>query len=125
MLLIMFANPMRVIGQTRTEVTLWSEDFSNYSANDVPSGGTYSYVCTNGTGTKPGETKVMSESLAGSTSPELMVGKKGSGTGATGGKFTATIPLDNIEGTLTLTYYQNKQSLSVSSTTSGVSGGQT
>lgn len=40
---------------------LWSEDFSSYSANDVPSGGTYSYVCLNG----GSDTKIYNEKLAG------------------------------------------------------------
>ena len=62
--------------------------------------------------------------MAGGTTPELLVGKKGK-SGTTGGSFSATIPLNNIEGTLTLTYYQNNKKLTVSSTTSGVSGGQT
>jgi len=120
------------------QVTIWSEDFSGYSADAVPSGtislphtgtslnasGTLTYACTNGTYTEKGKqktssTKIYNEEVATGTSPELMVAR------TTGGSFTATIPLDNIEGTLTLTYYQNKQSLKVSSPTKGVSGGQT
>lgn len=121
------------------EVTIWSEDFSGYSADAVPSGtismphtgttldasGTLSYSCANGTGTKPGTTAVKNDTYATGTSPEIMIGKKGSGTGAEGGKFTAVIPLDNISGTITLTYYQNANTLSVTSPTEGVSGGQT
>ena len=116
----------------QTQVTIWSENFDDLDEGATPTAATntdYSgvtYTCTNGAGTSSGETKVMNAKLAGGASaPELMVGKKGTGTGAAGGKFTAVIPLDNIEGTLTLTYYQNKQSLKVSSTTNGVSGGQT
>ena len=108
--------------------TLWSEDFSSYTSDDFDkpiSGGTYSYSCTNGTGTNFGNTIIKNENTGGGTAPEIMIGKKGSGDGATGGKFTAVIPLDNIEGTLTLTYYQNKQTLKVSSPTTGVSGGKT
>ncbi len=118
------------------DVTIWSENFSGYSKDDVPSGtitlphtgtivdasGTLTYTCTNGNGSKPGSTCVCEESYATGTSPELMVGKYGSG-GSTGGTFTAVIPLDNIEGTITLTLYQNKQKLHVYSTTEGVSGG--
>ena len=119
----------------QSPVTIWSEDFSGYSADDVPSGthtgtvvdctsGTLSYACTNGTYTSKGSTKtaytrIWNENSAGGTAPELLVAR------TTGGSFTATIPLDNIEGTLTLTYYQNAQSLKVSSPTTGVSGGQT
>ena len=123
MLLTMINLPEKVLGQ-KTPTTIWSEDFSSYSANDVPSGGTYSYVCTNGTYTQSGKpktayTKIWEENIAGGTSPELLVAR------TTGGSFSATIPLDNYEGTLTLTYYQNTQSLKVSSSTNGVSGGQT
>ena len=92
-------------------VTLWEEDFSSYSANAVPSGGKYSYKCTNGGTT----TKIYNESLAGGTAPELLVSKNG-------GTFEATVPLDNIVGDLTLTFYTNKQSISVSTTTEGISG---
>ena len=111
--------------------TIWSENFDGLSANATPTSPTnnayagVTYTCTDGTGTKPGSTKIMNENLAGGAgTPELMVGKRGSGDGATNGKFTVVIPLDNYEGTLTLTYYQNKQKLSVSSPTVGVSGGQ-
>ena len=111
--------------------TIWSENFNGLAANATPTAPTnaayagVTYTCTDGTGTKPGSTKIMNENLAGGAgTPELMVGKRGSGDGATNGKFTVEIPLDNYEGTLTLTYYQNKQKLSVSSPTVGVSGGQ-
>ena len=123
-----------VWGQT----TIWSEDFTGATKDQAitsPTNSSYTgvtYTCTNGTGTSPGSTIVKDENLAGGSDtpkptsvPELMIGKKGSGSGAAGGKFTAVIPLNNYEGTLTLTYYQNKQSLKVSSTTTGVSGGQT
>ena len=95
-------------------VTLWSEDFSSFSANDVPSGGTYSYVCTDGGTT----TKIYNENLAGGTAPELLVSK-------TNGTFTATVPLNNIEGDLTLKFYTNKQTISVSTSTEGISGSLT
>ena len=114
------------------QVTIWSENFDELSENDTPTTPTntsytgVTYSCVNGAGSSPGNTKIMNGNLAeGASAPELMVGKKGSGTGAAGGKFVAVIPLDNFEGTLTLTYYQNKQSLKVSSPTTGVSGGQT
>lgn len=112
-------------------VVIWSEDFTGLDANATPTAPTnnayagVTYTCTNGAGTSAGITKIQNEKLAGGASaPELMVGKKGGGDGATGGKFTAVIPLDKFEGTLTLTYFQNKQTLKVSSTTAGVSGGQ-
>ena len=90
-------------------ITLWEEDFSAFSA-----GGTYSYVVVNGSS----DTRTYDQTNAGGTSPELLVGN-------TGGSFQATIPLNNIEGTLTLTYKTNANSLTVSTTTKGVSGGGT
>ena len=111
---------------------IWSENFDGLSANATPTTPTnvaytgVTYTCTDGAGTSPGSTKIQNDKLAGGASaPEMMIGKKGSGDGAAGGKFTVVIPLDNYEGTLTLTYYQNKQTLKVSSPTAGVSGGQT
>ena len=80
---------------------LWQEDFSNYEADAVPTGGTYSYVCTDG----GGNTKIYKESLAGGTSPELLVGKKKSGDA---GSFTATIPLNGKTGNMTLAFKANK-----------------
>ena len=113
------------------QTTIWSENFDGLEADATPTTPTntsytgVTYTCTNGVGTSPGSTKIQNDNLAGGASaPEMMVGKKGSGTGAAGGKFTVVIPLDKYEGTLTLTYYQNKQTLKVSSPTAGVSGGQ-
>lgn len=92
------------------EVTLWSEDFSSYSANDVPSGGTYNYTCGGA------NTKIYDEFLAGGSAPELLLQKSSNGT------FTATIPLDNIEGDLTLTFKTNNQKIKVETTTEGLTG---
>ena len=93
--------------------TIWSEDFSSYSANDVPKDGTYSYSCTNGSG----NTRVMEDNAAGGTSPELLVGN-------TNGTFTAIIPLMTstygYSGDLTLRYKTNANSLNVKTTTDGI-----
>lgn len=103
---------------------IWSEDFTGLKADDVPTAPTNTsytgvkYTCVDG----GSPTKIYEANLAGGTSPELLVGKKGD---KVVGSFTAVIPLDNYEGTLTLTYFQNKQSLKVYSTTDKVSGGQT
>ena len=121
------------------QVTIWSEDFSGYSANAVPSGtislphtgtslnasGTLTYACTNATGTKAGTTYIYDEALAGGTKPEILIGKKGTSTGATPGTFTATIPLDNISGTITLSYKQNGNSMKVTMTVGSLSANQT
>ena len=88
--------------------TLWEEDFSDYKKNDVPSGGDYSYVCVAGNAA----TCVYEENYAAGESPELLINK-------TGGSFSATIPLDNIEGDLTLTFKVNNP-LTVSTTTKNV-----
>ena len=92
-------------------ITLWSEDFSSYSANDVPSGGTYNYSCGGA------NTMIYDAALAGGESPELLLQKSSNGT------FTATIPLDNIEGDLTLTFKTNNQKIKVETTTNGLTGG--
>ena len=95
-------------------ITLWSEDFSSYEADDVPSGGTYGYNCTNGNGS--GATKIYNQDNAGGTAPELLVAKSS-------GTFSATVPLNNASGTLTLTYKTNAKAMSVSTTTEGIAGG--
>lgn len=93
--------------------TIWSEDFSGYSADDVPTGGTYSYACVNG----GSNTKIYAANLADGTSPELLVGKNS-------GTFTATIPLITstygYSGDLILTYKTNATALNVKTTTDGI-----
>jgi len=87
------------------EDIIWSEDFSSYSADDVPSGGDYSYACANG----KSDTKIYAEALAGGTSPELLIGKKQGSVD--GGSFTATIPLNGKSGEMTLTFLTNRNDL--------------
>ncbi len=94
---------MLVCGGASAQTYLWQEDFSSYSANDVPSGGDYNYVCV-GSGTK-----VYNEKLAGGTAPELLVAK-------TSGTFTATIKLNGATGNATLAYKSNNGKLSVTAT---------
>ena len=87
--------------------TLLSEDFSAYSANDVPSGTVsgLTYECTDGGGT----TKIYEAELAGGTSPELLVGKSS-------GSFTVSgIECDGITK-MTLTFKKNGNALTVSAT---------
>lgn len=104
---------LEVIDEDPSITTIWSEDFSSYKANDIPDGGDYNYECTNGGTT----TKIYAETLAGGTSPELLV-SKGSGS------FSATIPLltstYGYSGNLTLTFKANNTNVAVSTTTSGV-----
>ena len=102
-------------GLNCAETVLWSEDFSSFSANDVPTsnGGTVNYACVDGGTT----TKVYTSQLAsgGAASPELLISKSN-------GSFTASnIPTDGA-ASLTLTFMTN-QNLTLSSTTEGVTIG--
>ena len=92
------------------ETVLWSEDFSSFAKDAVPTGGTYQYACTDGGGT----TKIYTENTAGGTSPELLVAKSN-------GTFTATISdLKECTGVCTLKFITNQTNLkpSVKSNTS-------
>ncbi len=119
--------------QASKGATLFSEDFSGYSANDVPSGSvtaatgrvvygdaSVTYACTDGDGSKPGATKIYNEAVATGTAPEILVGKYGSG-GSTGGSFSiAGIPSGDAKE-ITVTYKQNKQKLKVAVSGTGYS----
>jgi uncharacterized repeat protein (TIGR02543 family) len=99
---------LTVTNEDPSYVTIWNEDFSTYSANDVPDGGTYGYFCVDGNS----DTKIYENATAGGTSPELLINKKGS----TNGSFSATIPLNNgYSGTLKL-LFKNNQPIYVSVT---------
>ena len=94
---------MTVTDEDPSLVTIWSEDFSGYSADDVPSGGKYSYACVDGNSS----TKIYKDALAGGESPELLINKNN-------GSFSATIPLDNgYTGTLKL-QFKNNNAINVS-----------
>jgi uncharacterized repeat protein (TIGR02543 family) len=108
---------------------LWSEDFSGYSANNVPNGsitnshtgttvydGSVTYTCTNGQKsgkTNGGTTKIYAEKNAGGTSPELLVGKKG-GASVAGGTFSISGIPSGGATKLTVSYKQNASGLSAS-----------
>ena len=76
---------------------IWQEDFGNYEADDVPTGGTYGYACTNG----KGNTKIYDANLAGGEAPEILVGK-------TGGSFSTTLKMNGASGNMTLAFKSNK-----------------
>jgi hypothetical protein len=96
------------------EDIIWQEDFSSYAKDDVPSGGTYSYVCTDGASA----TKIYEEALAGGAAPELLVSKKSNDVA--GGTFTATVSLGGRTGDFYLAFKCNKNiSVSVSGGTLG------
>ena len=85
------------------EDILWSEDFSSFSKDEVPTGGTYNYGCTGSS------TKIYAANLATGTSPELLVAKSG-------GTFSATIPMNGKSGEMTLSYLANYDRLTVTVT---------
>ena len=87
------------------ETIIWSEDFSSYEADAVPTGGTYKYVCTNGAN-GGGVTKIYKEKFAGGEAPELLIGKKKNAS-SEGGSFSATVPLNGITGNITLRFKAN------------------
>lgn len=98
---------------------LWVEDFSGYSVNDVPEAstgstivygsGSLNYTCVNG----GSETKVYSAALAGGSAPELLVGKSG-------GSFSVQGVPTGSATVMTLSYAANNASLSVTSSTTGI-----
>ena len=102
-----------VFCNAQAEDIIWQEDFSSYSADNVPSGGTYNYACENGGGT----TKIYTASLAGGTAPELLIAKSN-------GSFSAVIPLGGKSGELTLSYKVNYDRVAVTSSTTNVNVGE-
>lgn len=101
---------LNVTNESPCTFTLWSEDFGTYSEGDKPSGGTYSYTCVDGST----NTQIYNANNAGGTAPELLVNKNG-------GTFQATIPLNNIEGSLKLQFKSNAYAVTVSTSTEGIS----
>ena len=100
---------LNVTDDNPNAITLWSEDFSSYSEGNKPAGGTYNYVCVNGSTS----TQIYNANNSGGTAPELLVNKNG-------GSFTATIPLENIIGNLKLTFKSNAYAVTVSTSTDGI-----
>ena len=84
------------------EDILWSEDFSSYAANDVPTGGEYNYVCVNGGST----TKIFNEKLAGGEAPELLISKNN-------GSFSVTVPMNGKSGEMVLAFKANANRITV------------
>ncbi len=83
---------------------IWSEDFSGFKANAVPTKGeNATYECVNG----ESQTKIYKENTAGGTSPELLISKKK-------GSFSATISdLKGCKNGLILSFKSNKSNLNV------------
>ena len=98
--LLFLVSLLMTMGAMAQTTVLWSEDFSSYSANDVPTGGTYNYACV-GSGTK-----IYEETTAGGEAPEILVAKSS-------GSFSATIPMNGVSGEVNLQYKANR-SLTIS-----------
>lgn len=133
----------QVWGQATAGTVLFSENFGGYNSDGyktsgsvssvtncrvIYGGGNVTYTFTSGTktsgSTNPGVTQIKkgdSEHYAGGSTPELMIGKKGSGTGATNGSFTiAGIP-NGGASEITVSYKQNNNTLYASVTGTGYS----
>lgn len=108
--LLLFVSLFMTMGMFAQTTVLWSEDFSTYGKDDVPTGGTYAYACADGGST----TKIYAEAIAGGTSPELLVSKTNSkDTPSKNGTFSATIPMQGFSGEVKLQYKTN-QTLNIS-----------
>lgn len=84
-------------GSAFAEDIIWSEDWSGYAKDEVPSAKNSAYSETNGGGT----TKIYEEALAGGTSPELLVAKSG-------GSFAAVVSLNGKTGDFVLSFKSNR-----------------
>ena len=96
---------LTVVNENPNMITLWSEDFSTSGYSDRST--TYSYELIS-------SSVQSSDFYAGGTAPEMMVGKNG-------GTFTATIPLSNVVGDLSLKFKTNAKSITVTTSTANVS----
>ena len=91
---------------------IWSEDFSSYSKDTTPANMTGNENATYDA--SGNETKLYDGKLAGGTTPELLLKK---------GKNTFTINIKSLNkkfGQLMFTYLSNKENLTISTTTTGV-----
>lgn len=102
--LFLFALIASISNLYAAEVVLWEEDFS--------SGKLTGYVVGNGGGT----TKIMSETLAKGTAPELLIAKKG-------GYLQVTVSdLKGLSGKMTLTFKSNKTDAKFANVTTSTTG---
>ena len=117
---VLFAGSM--MAQAPVGTTLFSEDFSSYAKDAVPSGqvttatGRVVYGGATVTYTTGGSnSKIYEEAIATGTSPEILIGKNGGSLTIEG------IPSGGAKE-ITVSYKQNKQKLKVESTTTGYTG---
>ena len=95
--------------------TIWSEDWSSYEKDNIPSKGkNATYECKDG----GSDTKIYNEKIAGGTSPELLISKKGK-KGTIGGSLSINIlDLKNNYGTFCFSLVSNATKIYSSSQTS-------
>lgn len=108
-----------VFAPSFAEDIIWQEDWSSYTdMTRLPDNANYSFAGStfNTDGTVKSGTKLYDATLAGGTAPELLIAKNT-------GSFTATIALNGKSGEMTLSYMTNK-TISVQSTTTGVTLGE-
>ena len=124
LMMTLFSVSMFAADPAAAGTTLFSEDFSSYAKDAVPSGtvttatgrvvygnANVTYTCTNG-GTN---TKIYNENTGGGTAPEILVSKSQ-------GKFAvAGIPSGGAKA-ITVSFTQNKQALTVEPTGTGYTG---
>lgn len=95
--------------------TIWSEDWSNFKAEDKPTEGTNAtYICKNGASI----TKIYEENKAGGTSPELLISKKGKKETIGGSLSINILDLKNNYGTFCFSLVSNATKIYSSSQTS-------
>ncbi|MBP5565960.1 MAG: hypothetical protein J6X57_00495 [Bacteroidales bacterium] len=106
------------VGDANNGDILWAEDFGGFSANDVPATSNASTevygskTVTYSVGDGGGTTKVYAATMAGGSSPELLIAKNSGYLTATG------IPTGSATG-MTLSFKANNDNVVVSSTTVG------
>lgn len=95
--------------------TIWSEDWSNYEKDNIPSKGkNATYECKDG----GSDTKIYNEEIAGGTSPELLISKSAK-KGTPGGSLSINIlDLKNNYGTFCFSLVSNATKIYSSSQTS-------
>ena len=112
---------------------LFEEPFTGMTADTKPTspgasatiygGATITYTFSDGTGTSSGTTAIKNEALTYSGSaPEVMVGKKGTSSGAAGGKVVISGIPNGGASALTVSYTQNANGLSATASGTGYSG---
>lgn len=95
--------------------TIWSEDWSSYEKDNIPSKGkNATYECKDG----GSDTKIYNENIAGGTSPELLISK------LEGALTINILDLKNFFGTLYFSLTSNADKINLSSATENITLGK-